>query len=636
MTTVATIWVELGLNAKNYHDGLNQAAKSTQGFAKSASGFLGSVASTAMGFLSAQVFTQIGQQVVGFAKDSIDAAGNLNETLNKTKELFGDSSGEIVKWSKNSAQALGLSQGAALDAAAMMAVFGKGAGLAGKDLNDFATDNLGLAADMASFFNTSVEDAALSIQAAFRGEMEPIRKYGVLLDDMSLRNKALELGIVSTTKKALTPQQKVLAANALIWEQTASAQGDFARTSEGYANQQRIFAAQIENAKAMLGEIFLPVLTKVMGWLNTTGIPILQKVIEWVGNMFSAFRETGDLLSGEFLEAATSFLPPEAREMIFSFANSVKEAIGTARVILDFLSQWWTINSPGIIAAAQQVVDSLVTGFQAVREKVEPFIKEVLGKLIAWFLENGPLIQRFAQAIADAFTNYIIPIVVGAVGIILPLLDGVIDIILGLATLIMQVATGDWAGAWETIKAVLTSALAAIWDAIVAAVDLILSFFGTSFAEGVEVWKQNWEQFKQIITTVWGLIVDFVRERVSAVVGAFQNIVGAIKGVIDWVSGLKDAFMNLKLPDWLTPGSPTPFELGLLGIEEAMQNVARRALPQLNANLQLSPVAAGVGMVESRPREFTPGNTGNGGFSDSDLQSLARYIVSATQRGNVN
>jgi hypothetical protein len=451
---------------------------------------------------------------------------------------------------------------------------------------------------------------------------------------MSLRNKALELGIISTTKNALTPQQKVLAANALIWDQTASAQGDFARTSEGYANQQRIFNAQIENAKGALGQIFLPILTKVMGWLNTQGIPILQKVIDWVGNMFNAFQETGDFLSSEFLEALTSFLPPEARQMVFDFANNIKGAFAQLTPVLDFFKNWWAENSPDIISAAQQIWGSLISGFQQIREKVEPFIQEVLGKLIVWFAENGPLIQAYAQAIADAFTNYVIPIVVGAVGIILPLLSGLIDVILGLATFIMQVATGDWAGAWETIKMVLSDALAAIWAAIIAAVDLILSFFGTSFAEGVEVWRQNWEQFKQIISTVWGLIVGFVQEKVNAVISAFQGIVGAIQGVIGWIGDMKAALMSIKLPDWLTPGSPTPFELGLLGIEDAMKAISKQALPQLSANLQLSPVASGVGMVEGAPQQsaFSGGNS----ITDEQLDRLGRTIVSAIMRGQAN
>ena len=83
----------------------------------------------------------------------------------------------------------------ALDAAATFATFGGAAGLAGDDLVNFSTGFVGLASDMASFNNTTPEQAIQAIGAALRGEAEPMRQYGVLLDDATLRQKALELGL---------------------------------------------------------------------------------------------------------------------------------------------------------------------------------------------------------------------------------------------------------------------------------------------------------------------------------------------------------------------------------------------------------------------------------------------------------
>jgi len=193
----------------------------------------------------------------------IEDATDLNETISKTGELFGASAKEIETWADTSATKIGQSKQQAMDAASTFAIFGRSAGLAGKDLVKFSTEFVELASDMASFFNTEPEEAITAIGAAFRGETEPIRKYGVLLDDASMRQKALELGIVSTTKKALTPQNKVLAAQALIMEQTSIAQGDFARTSGGLANQKRILNAQFKNVSATLGQLFLPTALKV-------------------------------------------------------------------------------------------------------------------------------------------------------------------------------------------------------------------------------------------------------------------------------------------------------------------------------------------------------------------------------------
>lgn len=196
--------------------------------------------------------------IIGFSQESIAAASDLNETYNKVGEVFGDATDQIVDFSQTSAEALGQSKTQAMNAASTFGVFGKSAGLAGDDLADFSTGLTGLASDLASFYNTSPEDAILAIGAALRGESEPIRRYGVLLDDATLRQKAFEIGITDTTKKALTPQQRVLAAYQVILDQTAVAQGDFARTSDGLANSQRIQAAEMENLKADIGQGLLP------------------------------------------------------------------------------------------------------------------------------------------------------------------------------------------------------------------------------------------------------------------------------------------------------------------------------------------------------------------------------------------
>ena len=114
-----------------------------------------------------------------------------------------------------------------------------------------------LSTDLASFNNTSPEEAVLAIGAALRGESEPLRRYGVLLNDAVLRQEALTLGIYDG-KGALTAQQKVLAAQAAIYKQTGDAQGDFLRTSDGLANSQRTLGAVLKNVQIELGTKLLP------------------------------------------------------------------------------------------------------------------------------------------------------------------------------------------------------------------------------------------------------------------------------------------------------------------------------------------------------------------------------------------
>jgi hypothetical protein len=162
---------------------------------------------------------------------------------------------------------LGLTQKEALSAASTFATFGKASGLAGKDLSSFSKGATTLAADLASFYNTNADEAITAIGAALRGESEPIRKYGVLLDDATLKAKAMEMGLYDG-KGALDAQAKSLATYQVILDQTKDAQGDFSRTSDGLAGQQKILTAQLENLKTTMGTSLLPVAKEVITQLN--------------------------------------------------------------------------------------------------------------------------------------------------------------------------------------------------------------------------------------------------------------------------------------------------------------------------------------------------------------------------------
>ncbi|HEY7824651.1 MAG TPA: hypothetical protein VIG24_17550, partial [Acidimicrobiia bacterium] len=222
---------------------------------------------------------------VGFAAyGAIQAGSDLAESQSKVGQIFGETGDDIIAWSKTTAESLGVSQQGALDAASTFATFGKSAGLAGDDLGTFATDLTGMSSDLASFYNTSPEEAINAIGAALRGESEPIRKYGVLLDDATLKQRAMTEGIYDGTG-ALTPQQKVLAAQAEILAQTSDAQGDFARTSDGLANQQRIMQASLADTTAEIGTALLPVALELVNIFKDSVLPVIQNVADFFTNL---------------------------------------------------------------------------------------------------------------------------------------------------------------------------------------------------------------------------------------------------------------------------------------------------------------------------------------------------------------
>jgi hypothetical protein len=293
---------------------------------------------------------------IKFVKD----ASSLNETISKTGVIFGDVAKEIEAWAETSATKIGQSKQQALDAASTFGIFGKSAGLAGKDLVDFSTQFVELASDFASFFDTEPQEAITAIGAAFRGENEPIRKYGVLLDDATLRQKAFELGLINTTKSALMPQTKILAAQAAILEQSKDAMGDFTRTSAGFANQQRIVAAQVKNISASLGQIFMPVAMQVL--------KLMSRLVGYTETLIAAWKS----------------LSPAAQRTITGFVV-LAAAMGPAIFLIGKFIAWGKILVPLFVALKAGTLS--YAGAVAVLQKSVMGITIIVAALVAlgWY-----------------------------------------------------------------------------------------------------------------------------------------------------------------------------------------------------------------------------------------------------------
>jgi hypothetical protein len=304
---------------------------------------------------AAQAFAVVaaaaGVMAIKIGKDSIEAASNLNESVAKTQVIFGAASAEIQAFSKTTARALGISQREALDAASTFATFGKAAGLSGKNLTSFSKDLTSLSSDFASFFNTNPQDAITAIGAALRGESEPIRKYGILLNDATLKAKALEMGLYDGTG-ALDQQARVLAAYRVILEQSTDAQGDFARTSEGLANQQRILNASWEDAKAGLGEALLPVAVKFVNYLNTTMIPIIKEVAEGFSGT-DPYKGQG--LSAKMYQVAKAMDDPSDANSVGASLRRVTDAF------VDLIAALTAPNTNTGISTLDSIANSLET-----------------------------------------------------------------------------------------------------------------------------------------------------------------------------------------------------------------------------------------------------------------------------------
>lgn len=258
-----TVSVDLRAKVGNYVSGMKQAEAATERVEKSTR--MAKVQMAAMGVAGAAAGAYVAAQ---FARKIITAASDLNETINKSSVVFGRNAAAMQQWSQGAAKSFGMSQNAALGAAATYGNLFVSLGLGQDESVKMSKRLVELAGDLASFNNTDPTTALDALRSGLVGEVEPLRKFGISLQDATLKQKALDMGLIANTKGVLPPAIKAQAAYALILEQSTTAQGDFKRTSGGLANQQRILNAQWEDAQASLGQALLPTMTEAVTVLN--------------------------------------------------------------------------------------------------------------------------------------------------------------------------------------------------------------------------------------------------------------------------------------------------------------------------------------------------------------------------------
>lgn len=277
----------LETDASGLDRGLGQAETRTKGFLGRVSDSFRRLSSSAIGGTILQgaglgagisAFNMLGSAIAGasrYLSNAINDASNLEEAQTKVNVVFGEGSAEIDEWASNAADAFGQSKRSALEAVGTYGNLFQAFGIGREQATSMSKSLVELAADLASFNNTSVEDALLALRSGLSGETEPLKRYGVAINDARLRTELAEQG-VRNLGATLTAEQKAVGAYALIMKDSALAQGDFARTSGGLANQQRILAAKLEDVSAEMGERLLPVTIDFITFLTKTGVPALE------------------------------------------------------------------------------------------------------------------------------------------------------------------------------------------------------------------------------------------------------------------------------------------------------------------------------------------------------------------------
>lgn len=266
MALIGNISLGLQANTAAWDHGLRRARAQLDAFRDHA---IRIAAIAASGFAA----LKIGGGIV----NAVGQASDLNETVSKSRQVFGEASKLVEADADKIAKSFGISKKEYVDGAAAIGLVGKASGLTADQAAAMGSKFASLATDLGSFHNVSTEDALAAIRSGLTGEAEPLRRFGVLLNEAAVKSEALALGL-GKGHKELTDGEKVQARASLIMKQTADAQGDLARTSGGTANQMRQAWGRFDAIVTSIGQHLEPIAAQVLQGFNG----VLTSVQSWL------------------------------------------------------------------------------------------------------------------------------------------------------------------------------------------------------------------------------------------------------------------------------------------------------------------------------------------------------------------
>lgn len=270
-------------------------------------------------------------RLVQFGKECLQLGSDLQEVQNVVDVTFPNMASKINDFSKSAAASFGLSETMAKKYSSTLGSMARSFGFTESQAYDMGTTLTGLAGDVASFYNLSQDEAYTKLKSVFTGETESLKDLGVVMTQSALDAFALANGFGKTTS-AMSEAEKVALRYQFVQDKLSAAQGDFARTSDSWANQTKILSLQFESLKATIGQGLIAAFTPVIKTVNT----LLQKV----QGLATSFK---NLMEGIF----------GAQSSTDAFANAASAAEATA-------------ESTGTTASNLKKAQSFLAGFDAI------------------------------------------------------------------------------------------------------------------------------------------------------------------------------------------------------------------------------------------------------------------------------
>ena len=469
--------------------------------------------------------------------------------------------------------------------------------------------------DISSFFNISVEDAMQKLQSGVSGELEPLRRLGYDLSQAKLEQTALTLGIEKSVS-AMTQAEKAELRYYAIMTQVTTAQGDMARTLEAPANQLRIFKAQIEMTARSIGNIFIPILMKLLPIAIAIAKEI-RKLADAIAKLFgfelSDIDTSGvkNLASGAEdtaagLDDATS-AAKELKKSVMGFDElnilngNTASGSGSAGVSggsgFDFeLPEYGFLND--VSKQADEVTQKLKNALPWILAIGAGFAAWKLGPKLGLDLQKTiglavgifgalTLVQNILDSIVNGvteenMTGMIFGMTLAVTGLYValgPVAGGITAIVSGLAVLAVAFSDAEKSG-WNFQNQMLAIAgilaagvgigiLIGSWiPLLIAMIASLLFSITTATGHGQELISGVKETLQGFIDFFAGIFTGDTERTAAGIAGIFgglKNAVGAvIDGIRDWLNGLLDWIDNK------TNGKLKPLITGIKAIVTAV------------------------------------------------------------------
>ena len=500
----------------------------------------------------------------GFVKDGISYASDLEEAQNVIDVTFGDSADAVNQYAKDAIQQYGLSELAAKKYAGSLGAMLKSSGVAGDELTKMSTSLVGLTGDMASFYNLDPEEAFSKLSSAIAGETEPLRSLGINMNVANLEAYALSKGIDKAWSSMTQAEQTTLRYQ-YIMENAADAQGDFARTSDSFANQSKTLSQQLQSVGGKIGSAFIPYLKDAAKALNEVFSGQIS-VSEFTGRIISVMRSGADALRQNLPEIQAA-----AQEILTAIIQIISEGLPLlaelAVPLLMTLAQGIIANLPTIAQAGIEVLTALIQGIAQSLPTLIPVATQAIIELVGVLTspENITAMINAAIELLLALAEGLVQAIPQLVAMIPTIIDNLITAIMdNLPAIIeagIQIMIALTVGLIESLPELLSSAgdiISSLWNAIknidwlelgksiiMGIINGLISLAKSILTTIVNIFKKPIEWIKnlgsQAIT--WGK--DLIQGFVNGIKAMARKVVDAVKNIGQKIKN----FLHFSRPD---------------------------------------------------------------------------------------